>query len=424
MAYEQNAGGGLRRRWIRILPAVLVTYSLAYLERANYAMGAAAGLARTLHITQARSALLAAAFFFGYFVLQVPAARYARTKNAKGLIFFALISWGVLAGLTGVIRNFVLLLADRLLLGVAESVILPAILVFLTNWFTKEERSRANAWCILGNPLTLLWMSAVTGYLIEAVGWQMAFVIEGIPSILWAFGWVALVEDRPEQVKWMSRAETDELSEKLAREQVAIPPSPGLAAAIATQSVVLMSVAYFLWSLGVYGFVLWLPTIVLQGSSQGIGLTGLLSAVPYGVAALSMILVSHFADKTLQRKWLVVPFLFFAGASFFLSFATANRGFALPYVFLIVACAAMYVPYGPFFAIVPDLLPANVAGEAMAFINSCGALGAFAGSYFVGLLQAYTHGNRASFLAMSSFLALSAATMSFVSLNRGDVAAH
>jgi MFS-type transporter involved in bile tolerance (Atg22 family) len=176
----------------------------------------------------------------------------------------------------------------------------------------------------------------------------------------------------------------------------------------------MLSVTYFLWSLGLYGFVLWLPTIVREGSAQGMGLTGLLSAVPYLAAALLMMLVSHLADKTLERRRFIWPFLLLSGVAFFLYFATANRQFAVAYGFLILAGAAMYAPYGPYFALISDLLPANVAGESIAFINSCGALGGFAGTYFVGLLRGYTGNSRAGILTMAAFLVLSAMTMMLV----------
>src|SRR5579875_1732444 len=106
-----------RRRWTRVMPAVFVTYSLAYLDRANYGFGAAAGLAHTLQITASRSALLGALFFLGYFLFQVPGAAYARKQSARRLIFWSLLGWGALAALTGVIRNFWLLAGDRFLLG-------------------------------------------------------------------------------------------------------------------------------------------------------------------------------------------------------------------------------------------------------------------------------------------------------------------
>src|SRR5271170_4424356 len=205
----------MRKRWLIILPAVFITYSLAYVDRANYGFGAAAGLAQTLRISNSRSALLGALFFFGYFLFQVPGAAYARRSSTRRLIFFALVVWGVLASLTGVIRNFWLLALDRTLLGVAESFIFPAMLILLTNWFTRAERSRTNTLLLLGNPVTVLWMSAATGYLIRGFGWQMAFVLEGLPSVLWAFGWFYLLRDRPENASWMSPASSTQLNQQL-----------------------------------------------------------------------------------------------------------------------------------------------------------------------------------------------------------------
>lgn len=396
----------LRRRWYYLLPAVFVTYSLAYLDRANYGFGAAAGLAETLHISYSRSAFLGSLFFLGYFLFQVPGAAYARRKSASRLVFFALLSWGILAALTGVIRQFWLLALDRLLLGVAESLILPAMLILLMNWFTRAERSRANTILILGNPVTVLWMSAVTGYLIKAVGWQMAFVVEGIPSVLWAFVWVLVARDRPQQAPWMNKDCCDQLAGQLEREQQTLPRAKNFVATLRMPGVLLLCIQYFCWSLGVYGFVLWLPTIIRAGVANGIEIVGLLSAIPYLLAVILMLLVAHFSDRMLSRKHFIWPFLLLSGIALFSSFLTAAHSFWMAYMFLILAGGAMYAPYGPFFSIIPEMLPKNVAGEVMALINSCGALGAFAGSWLVGLLQARTGNARAGFLFMSLSLIL------------------
>src|SRR5580658_5415036 len=200
---KPNKRPELGRRWLYLMPVVFVTYSLAYLGRSNFGFGAAAGLARSLHFTESRVAFLSSAFFLGYFLFQVPAATYATRRSATRLVFFALISWGILSGMTGVIHQYWLLVVDRLLLGVAESLILPSMLILLTNWFTRAERSRANAVLILGNPVTVTWMAAVTGYLIKAAGWQMTFILEGIPSVLWAFVWASIARDRPAQAHWL-----------------------------------------------------------------------------------------------------------------------------------------------------------------------------------------------------------------------------
>ena len=388
------------------MPAVFVTYSLAYLDRANYGFGAAAGLAKTLNISDSRSAFLGSLFFLGYFLFQIPGAAYARRKSATRLVFVALLSWGVLAALTGVIREFWLLALDRLLLGVAESVIFPSILILLTHWFSRAERSRANAVFILGNPLTVLWMSAVTGYLIKAVGWQLTFVFEGIPSIVWALVWALVVRDRPHEASWMSKESCDRLERRLEMEQMALPPMANFRATLRLPGVVLLCVNYFFWSAGIYGFVLWLPTMIRLGSARGIETVGLLNAAPFLLAVILMLGVAHFSDRALTRKSYIWPFMMLSGVALFISYMTAGHSFWVAYAFLILAGAGMYAPYGPFFAIVPEMLPKNVVGEVIALINSCGALGGFAGTYLVGLLQALTGNSRAGYFFMSMSLIL------------------
>ena len=398
---QRKIHGSLKKRWLFVLPAAFITYSLAYLDRANYGFGAAAGLAETLHITGSETSLLGSLFFLGYFFFQVPAARFARTRSARWLIFASLLAWGALAALTGIVRHFSLLATIRFLLGIAESVIFPAMLLLLTRWFTREERSRANSILILGNPVTVLWMSAITGYLIQAVGWQMTFILEGVPSVAWALVWILVVRDRPAEAGWMDARAAQALEQQLAQEQVTLDPVKSVQQAFLRSDVILLSIQYFCWSIGVYGFVLWLPTIVRQGGSLSMTQTGLLSAIPYLAAILLMLVASYLSDKTLRRESLVWPFLLLSGIALLGSFLIADRSFPIAFVCLVVAGGCMYAPYGPFFAIIPERLPKNVTAEVLALVNSCGALGAFAGSYLVGLLQSWTGSSRPGFLLMA-----------------------
>jgi sugar phosphate permease len=400
---------GLRRRWLYLMPVVFVTYSLAYLGRSNFGFGAAAGLAQSLNITEPRAAFLGSVFFLGYFLFQVPAATYAVHRSATRLVFFALISWGILSALTGIIRSYWLLVADRLLLGVAESLIFPSMLILLTHWFTRDERSRANAILILGNPVTVTWMAAVTGYLIRAVGWQMTFVIEGIPSVLWALVWILVARDHPRQARWLPEESSSHLAAALAREQTSLPAHTDLHSAVRVPGVLLLCFQYFCWSFGVYGLVLWIPAMIRSGSARGIEQVGMLSAAPFLLGVVLMLAVAHFSDRSQHRKLFVWPFLMLSGAALFGSFAAAGNHFWLAYFSLIVAGGAMYAPYGPFFAIVPEMLPSTVAGEVMALVNTFGALGGFAGTWLVGWLQALTGNARAGFLSMSLALIVAGA---------------
>ncbi|WXL24878.1 MFS transporter [Ectopseudomonas mendocina] len=397
------------RRWWYILPIVFITYSLAYLDRANYGFAAASGMAEDLNITPGLSSLLGALFFLGYFFFQVPGAIYAEKRSVKTLIFWSLILWGSLATLTGVVHQVYWLVIIRFLLGVVEAAVMPAMLIYLCHWFTRAERSRANTFLLLGNPVTILWMSVVSGYLIEQFNWRWMFIIEGAPAILWAFIWWRLADDRPAQAKWLNSDEKQALENALAAEQQGIKPVKNYREAFRSPTVIILSLQYFCWSIGVYGFVLWLPSILKDAAGLDIVTAGWLSALPYLCAVLAMLGVSWASDKIQKRKRFVWPPLLIAALAFYGSYALGSDHFWWSYALLVVAGACMYAPYGPFFAIVPELLPSNVSGGAMALINSMGALGSFSGSWLVGYLNGATGGPGASYLFMCGALLLAVA---------------
>ncbi|QDK82531.1 MFS transporter [Spirosoma sp. KCTC 42546] len=397
-----------KSRWYRLLPIAFITYSLAYLDRANFGFGAASGMATDLHITPSMSSLLGSLFFLGYFFFQVPGAVYAENRSAKKLIFWSLILWGGLAMATGIISNVNALIGIRFMLGVVESAVMPSMLLFLSRWFTKAERSQANTFLILGNPATILWMSVLSGYLIQAVGWRWMFILEGLPAIIWAFFWWRLVDDKPQDANWLTNAEKQALADQLQQEQQGIKPVKNYAEAFKSRVVILLSLQYALWSIGVYGFVMWLPSILHAAPNMSIIKTGWLSSVPYVLAIIGMLSASYFSDKTQNRKAFVWPFLLIGALAFYGSYLLGADHFWLSFTLLIIAGGAMYAPYGPFFAIIPEILPKNVAGGAMALINSLGALGSFIGSYIVGYLNGTTNGFGASYIFMAGSLLLSA----------------
>jgi len=404
----------VRSRWYRLIPVVFVTYSLAYLDRANFGFGAAGGMAKDLHLSTTLSSLMGSLFFLGYFLFQIPGTIYATRKSAKKLIFWSLICWGLSAMATGLIADVKILLVIRFMLGAFESAILPAAFLLLSRWFTRGERSRANTLLMIGNPVTVLWMSVLSGYLIHAVGWRGMFIWEGIPAVLWAFCWWNLIRDHPEEAAWLSPDEKVHLKAVLQKEQQIIKPVKNYLTAFQSGPVIVICLMYFLWSFGVYGFVIWLPSILHAAPGIGIVKTGWLSAFPYLMAILGMLTASYFSDKTLKRKIFVWPSLLLAAFAFYFSYLTGTGNFWLSFALLSTAGMAMYTPYGPFFAIITEILPANVAGVALALINSFGALGAFAGSYLVGYLNGTTGGFGASYIYMAIALLLAACLTKFL----------
>ncbi|SCM79050.1 Sugar phosphate permease [uncultured Pleomorphomonas sp.] len=395
------------RRWWYIMPIAFITYSLAYLDRANFGFAAAAGMAKDLSITPAMSSLLGALFFLGYFFFQIPGAVYAERRSAKTLVFWSLILWGGCAALTGIVTNANWLIVIRFTLGVVEAAVMPAMLIYLSHWFTRAERSRANTFLILGNPVTVLWMSVLSGYLVQAFDWRVMFIAEGVPAIIWAVFWWLLVKEKPADAAWLTAEEKKGLEAVFAAEQSGLKQVKNYREAFRSRKVILLCAQYFCWSIGVYGFVLWLPSILKAGSDVGMVEAGWLSSVPYLLATVAMLGVSYLSDKTGNRRAFVWPCLLIGAVAFIGSYMVGSSNFWLSFGLLVIAGGAMYAPYGPFFAIIPEMLPKNVAGGAMALINSMGALGSFVGSYAVGYLNGVTGSPSASYALMAAALLVS-----------------
>lgn len=121
------------RRWWTIMPIVLITYSLVYLDRASYGFTAAAGISHDLGINQGLSLLIGVLLFLGYFFFQVPGTIYAEHRSVKKFALISLIPWGLYVTLTGVVNDAPTLMTIRFVLGVVEVAVMPAMLVYISN---------------------------------------------------------------------------------------------------------------------------------------------------------------------------------------------------------------------------------------------------------------------------------------------------
>lgn len=402
------------RRWWYLMPIIFITYSLAYLDRANYGFTAAAGINDDLGISHGTSSLIGALFFLGYFFFQVPGSIYAVKRSVRKLIFVCLILWGFCAAATGMVSNIPMLMIIRFTLGVVEAAVMPAMLIYISTWFTKKERSKANTFLILGNPVTVLWMSIVSAHLIDIYGWREMFIIEGLPAVIWAIIWWILVRDKPSEASWLTEKEKTDLANAMALEQQNIKPVRNYWEALRSGNVIKLCAVHALWSIGVYAFMMWMPSIIKSAANMDIVSVGWLAAIPYVAAIVLMLLTSYFSDKLENRKLFVWPVLLVATVAFFIAYLLGADHFWITFSLLVLAAGCMYAPYGPFFALIPELLPSNVSGVSMGLINSFGALGAFIGAWLVGVINQATGSANASYIFMATALVLSVILMASV----------
>src|SRR5215831_4015223 len=103
----------------RLLPLLFLLYVVAFLDRTNIGF-AALTMNADLAITSAQFGLLTGIFFWGYFLFEIPSNLLLHKIGARIWIARILVSWGIVAVLTGLVRSTPQLYAVSFLLGAAE----------------------------------------------------------------------------------------------------------------------------------------------------------------------------------------------------------------------------------------------------------------------------------------------------------------
>lgn len=375
-----------QQRWLRIIPPAILVYIFSFMDRTNIGIAVAGGMSESIGMTASMAGLASGIFFFGYLLLQIPGGHLAEQGSAKKFIAITIAIWGGLAVVTGFVTEVWQLLVLRFILGVAEGGVWPAMLVMIAHWFPPEERARANAFFIMNLAIACVITGPLSGWIISEWGWRYVFFIEGGLSVALIFVWWPLIADRPEDAKWISAAERDYLVKRLKEEQESVKVAKGpvsYKSIFSDLNLWKLSYVYFGYQVGIYGFIMWLPTIIKTLTKTGIAQVGLLSALPYLIAIPGMYVFAALSDRTGNRKlYIALPALCMA-ACLVLSVIFKEMPW-VSYGFL-AALGFFWQAYnGPFWTVPPMLFPPEVAGGARGIINALGNMGGFVGPFAVG----------------------------------------
>lgn len=376
-------------RWWRIIPPTILVYIFSFMDRTNIGFAMAGGMNQELGLTPSMAGLAAGIFFIGYVLLQAPAGHWAEHRSAKQFIGLTIFAWGGLSILCGFVQTANQLLAVRFLIGVAEGGVWPAVLVILSHWFPNEERGRANAYFIMNIAIASIITGPLSGWIISNWGWRWVFIGEGILSLLLILVWYPLISDSPAKAKWISPEERDYLVTKLASEQRNIQAAQGAKSSYGTLlrdgNLWKLVLLYFFYQIGIYGFSLWLPTLLKNLTNTGMTSVGLLSMFPYIAMVAGLAYFARRSDSTGNRRKYVAQPIFLFAVCFLLS--TMFKGQVwISFAFLVACGLFMQSASSIFWTIPPILFPAEVAGGARGVINAIGNLGGFVGPFAVGWL--------------------------------------
>ena len=376
----------------RILPFVFVLFIIAALDRNNIGF-AALTMNAQLGIDSQQFGFIAAMFFPGYVLFEIPSNLLLHRIGARAWIARILISWGLVAMLTGLVQTAMHLYVARFLLGVAEAGYFPGILLYLTYWFRQRELGRTIAMFFTANAVANIIGAPVSGLILDHVhwlgvpSWRWLLILEGFPAVLGGIVTFFFLPSRPGEATFLTSEERTWLTTELAaeeRQKVASHPTTA-GRTLKDPRVWHLTAAYFTLLIAFWVLTFWMPQLLKDLSSRYSNTTvGVLVMIPYLVSLAVMIGVGRSSDAKMERRYHAVVPLMIASLSFVLLATSAGGS---PFLSVLLWCAvasSIYSVFGPFWALPSRFLTGASAAAGIACINALGNVGGFVGPYAVG----------------------------------------
>ncbi|WP_449433558.1 MFS transporter [Pseudomonas putida] len=398
-----------RRLAWRILPLTIVCFLFSYFDRINISF-AKAQMQAELGLSDAAYGFAASIFFFGYVMFEVPSSYGLKKYGAPSWICRIMVSWGIATACLVFAYNEYTLYFLRFLIGVMEAGFGPALLFYLACWFPKKNLASMNGLWFLSIPLSGVLGAPVSGVILEYMngflglaGWHWLFVLSGLPCAV--LGVIVLFKlDRDIQsAKWLTQAEKDLLQRNLDNDRKAAKPiQASLLKVILTREVMILSAVYFMVKLTGYGLNFWMPHLIGSAGVKNQMAVGLLTALPYLVAAVGMVIVTRRSDATGERKRYLWQCMLVGGIGYFAACYFNGNQYLLT-AFLVLATAGVFIAI-PIFWTIPQTAFAGLAiAGGIAAINTVGQLSGMVAPLLVGYINDVTGNTYMGMLALAPF---------------------
>jgi len=385
-----------RRIGFRLLPFVFFLYVIAYIDRVNVSF-ANLRMSTDLGFSDRVYALGVGAFYLSYIVLEIPGAIIAERWSQRKWIARIMISWGLVTILTGFIQNTGQFYAARFLLGAAEASFVPAVLVYLTRWFSLRDRSRAIACLFAALPVASLIGAPLAGLLLGVrwmgfAGWRWLFILEGLPAVLVGIVTLRYLTDRPAQASWLTPDERSWIDEEIAAELRAKRRvrQYTILEAFRHPRVMMLTVVYFLVITGALANIYWIPTFVKRLSGASVSTVTSLLIIPACIGFIATLANGWHSDKTGERRWhAAAPLL--AAAAMYCCVVTFESDAPLAISFLLIGSGILFAFYPVFWSLPTMILSDTAAAASFGLMVSVSQLGGIVGPYVIALLNDKTH---------------------------------
>jgi MFS transporter, ACS family, tartrate transporter len=400
------AQSALRKAAWRLVPVLTVAYVFNYLDRTVVGF-AALTMNRDIGLSATQFGLGAGMFFVTYCLFEIPSNLALYRFGARRWIARIMITWGFVSAATAFAVGPYSFYAVRLLLGLAEAGFFAGVTYYLSAWFPVQTRARMLAWFLVGIPVSSLIGAPISGLLLQMngiwglAGWQWLFILASLPSVVLGVLVLGLLADRPRDAAWLSQAERNALAAMLDAE-TRERPHTALWPALKDVRVLILAAVQFGFTLGSYGIGIWLPLMLKEFQFSNFAVS-MIAAIPYIFASAAMIAWAWHVDRTGKKIGNLVITCFLAAVGLVISvLLTGSLLFALSG--LTLALIGVTSARAIFWTIPTRFLAGVGAAGGLAFINSIGTAGGFAGPALMGWLKDVTGSFQNGLLAMAGIM--------------------
>jgi ACS family tartrate transporter-like MFS transporter len=393
----------------RLIPFIAIIYAFNILDRTNISI-ASLTMKPDLHFSDTVYGIGAGMFFIGYFFFEAPSNLILEKVGARIWIARIMFTWGLVSSAMMFVTTPTMFYVMRFLLGLAEAGFYPGMILYLTYWFPTAQRAQAVARFVavsaivgvVGGPLSgmLLWMDGIGGL----KGWQWVFLLEGVPSCLLGFVVLKYLTDKPEKANWLYPEEKNWLMQTLASEATVRETKHGVSVwgAFKDPLILRFCLLFFLYVSAGYGLGFFTPQIFKAQTTWSAQFISLVTALPGLVGAVAMLLSAAHSDKTGERKYHVAIGAAIGALGICLIAVSHDPYFTL--AAMTVTSIGTGMCQGPFWAMPTSMLTGAAAAGGIAFINSVGNLGGFAGPVAMGKLKDLTQNYQAGLFVLAGML--------------------
>lgn len=386
-----------RKVTLRVMPFLFVAYVVSFIDRINIGF-AQLQMKGDLGFSDAVYGLGAGIFFLGYFVFEVPSNLLLHRIGARRTFTRIMACWGLVSVAMAFVSAPWQLYVMRFLLGLFEAGFFPGIVLYLTYWFPSGRRASVISWIFVGIAVAGVVGGIVSGAIIDHTnglhglrGWQWMFILEGLPAVVLGFMAYWMIEDSPRTAAWLTPQERDTLLARLSEDDKGKSEGAthSMRDVLRDARVYFLAAVYFSLVCGTMAISFWLPAVIKGAGAKTIFEVGYLSAIPYGIGAIGILLISRHSDAKQERRRHYLACTLGGGiALFVLAFWTHSLPAALVLLTFAVTCSFSALPV--FWAIPQRYLSGVGAAGGIAVISSLGQLGSFFSPTMIGWIKATT----------------------------------